>query len=872
MSESNFLRTLELGIQFGKWILPRAQSFGSCCTVGDVFDYGNIRQPNKPTSKNLLRNILKEAAAAGAPQAGAEMWLENIGLSLDPALEPILQQQKVRDGSGFTIKLGDKSITYADTFKFFMTTTLPNPHYSPETSVKVTLLNFAITPTGLEDQMLGIVVAKERPDLEEQKSQLVKDNAKMNKQLKEIEDEILHLLSASEGDVLDDDTLVDKVTASKQVSLEIGEKQEVAKVTEVDIDNAREHAMRGAKQTAPRISNQRDLEKRVNIGRQGAFFGTLDTYSHCRLGLTDTKEFLSGKLGKAKAKAALDEEAQIVAVECSVDGQGQRLLCTTSKQSTYTFEIPCTGAPQDQPVKRVEASAGKQISHLTFKDWKLESAKVCELEVSLQEATSLVSDIEERVQGKISELKSEAGQEDDASSGEGGEDELRDLQLRMQKAKHCLTEGLQERAVEARLLLLAFLGSENVLFLGPPGTAKSLLARRMARVCGGQYFERLLTRFSVPEEVFGPLSLKALENDKLKRNVDGFLPDADVAFLDEVFKANSAILNCLLTLLNERVFDNGDTRIEVPLKCVVAASNELFEGDELAALHDRFLLRHLVSPMTRGAAAAFLQDLLARPSVPDEPFDLDTDSEEAILTEEHIKIAQRLASKVTFPDDLQEIMIDLRDFMAENDCVISDRRLAKAALLIRLAACTAGATTVSESDLMLLQYMFWEKEKDQIDAIKRFLLERVKGRRTAGSSATDLDAMTHMLTMVKFKMGPAMRMPQSPQFAQAEQAATTLVQATIDCYRSETQAQRRRSLESDKASGSDAAKDFRNFWVDEGDSLSVEGEESKPMDLNALEALLQSAWELDLALQLSEERRKASLAILIGGPEVVMAK
>ena len=172
------------------------------------------------------------------------------------------------------------------------------------------------------------------------------------------------------------------------------------------------------------------------------------------------QEFLSGKLGKANAKSALDEDAQIVAVECSLDGQGQRLLCTTSKQNTFTFEIPCTGAPQDQPVKRVEASAGKQISHLTFKDWKLESAKVCELEVSLQEATSLVSEIEERVQGKISELKSEAEQEDDTSSGR--EDELRDLQLRMQKAQHCLTEGLQERAVEARLLLLAFLGSESL--------------------------------------------------------------------------------------------------------------------------------------------------------------------------------------------------------------------------------------------------------------------------------------------------------------------------------------------------------------------------------------------------------------------------
>jgi len=187
MSDANFLRTLELGIQFGKWIL-----------------------------------------------------LENIGINLDPALEPVLQQQKVKDGSGFVIKLGDKSVTYADTFKFFMTTTLPNPHYSPEVSVKVTLLNFAITPVGLEDQMLGIVVAKERPDLEEQKNQLVVQNAKMNKQLKEIEDEILHLLSTSEGDVLEDDTLVDKVTASKQVSLDIAEKQQVARETEKDIDVARE--------------------------------------------------------------------------------------------------------------------------------------------------------------------------------------------------------------------------------------------------------------------------------------------------------------------------------------------------------------------------------------------------------------------------------------------------------------------------------------------------------------------------------------------------------------------------------------------------------------------------------------------------------
>ncbi|CAJ1352426.1 unnamed protein product, partial [Effrenium voratum] len=187
LSEKNFLRTLELGIQFGKWIL-----------------------------------------------------LENIGINLDPALEPVLGQQKVKDGSGYIIKLGDKSVTYTETFKFFMTTTLPNPHYSPETSVKVTLLNFAITPSGLEDQMLGIVVAKERPDLEEEKNNLVVQNAKNNKILKDIEDDILRLLATSEGDVLEDDTLVDKVTDSKAVSDDINEKKKVAEVTEKNIDVARE--------------------------------------------------------------------------------------------------------------------------------------------------------------------------------------------------------------------------------------------------------------------------------------------------------------------------------------------------------------------------------------------------------------------------------------------------------------------------------------------------------------------------------------------------------------------------------------------------------------------------------------------------------
>lgn len=301
----------------------------------------------------------------------------------------------------------------------------------------------------------------------------------------------------------------------------------------------------------------------------------------------------------------------------------------------------------------------------------------------------------------------------------------RPLATKLSKAYTQLTGGLVERSVEAKLMLLAALSGEHLFLLGPPGTAKSLLARRLAEVCRGKFFERLLTRFSVPEEVFGPLSLQALEKDELRRKVEGFLPTADVAFLDEIFKANSSILNALLTLLNERRFDNGVERIEVPLWCAVAASNELPESDELEALFDRFLLRRAVPRVSDREVPEFLKRSL---EVDAEQSD-DNEEEGPMLSVVDSVECQSLASKTVFPSDLLDLVVSLRAYLrdeAEPPVLLSDRRLKKAVRLIRLAAFTAGAEEVSELDLLLLQHMCWDKEPSQAGEVRVWLLERMR--------------------------------------------------------------------------------------------------------------------------------------------------
>jgi dynein heavy chain len=161
-------------------------------------------------------------------QFGTPVLLENVGEELDPILEPLLLKQTFKQGGALCIRLGDSTIEYSQDFRFYITTKLRNPHYLPETSVKVTLCNFMITPEGLQDQLLGITVAKERPVLEEEKNNLILQSAQNKKKLKEIEDQILEVLSASEGNILEDESAIKVLSAAKELANEISEKQAIA--------------------------------------------------------------------------------------------------------------------------------------------------------------------------------------------------------------------------------------------------------------------------------------------------------------------------------------------------------------------------------------------------------------------------------------------------------------------------------------------------------------------------------------------------------------------------------------------------------------------------------------------------------------------
>ncbi len=279
-----------------------------------------------------------------------------------------------------------------------------------------------------------------------------------------------------------------------------------------------------------------------------------------------------------------------------------------------------------------------------------------------------------------------------------------------------LNEGIFEREETIAVSLLAALSGQNIFLLGPPGTAKSLIARRLSHAFETDgYFEYLMHRFSTPEEVFGPVSITELKKDNFVRKTEGFLPQSDFAFLDEIWKSSPSILNTLLTIMNEKSFRNGTEVVSAPLKALIAASNETPPPDQgLDALYDRFLVRLDVPPLK---AKENFETLLKS-----EPTDASVEVRAQKIKREEWKEWTTDIQTVELSDETLSIIHDIRLSFAEKgeelDVYVSDRRWQRAAILLKAAAFFCGRNKTNLVDTLLLRHCLWTTKDNYADVVK----------------------------------------------------------------------------------------------------------------------------------------------------------
>lgn len=282
---------------------------------------------------------------------------------------------------------------------------------------------------------------------------------------------------------------------------------------------------------------------------------------------------------------------------------------------------------------------------------------------------------------------------------------------KFEQAREAMKGSLVERDEEIDLVLTALIAQEHPLLVGPPGTGKSLLGDSVVRWMGGcSRFSILLTKFSTPEEVFGPISVQGLKADQYRRITTGKLPEAEIAFVDEIFKASSAILNTMLRILNERSYDNGDGEFSpCPLVLAIAASNEWPDdsngGKELGALLDRFLFRKKVKPVSPSGRKTLLKRAVAgndcHPTFPEN------------ITHREVEQAHVEADALPWEDGAKKSLWTIIEELNKEGIHPGDRRLYKAIGAARAFAYLSGGDKVETPHLDILSHVLWDDPQEQ---------------------------------------------------------------------------------------------------------------------------------------------------------------
>jgi MoxR-like ATPase len=308
-----------------------------------------------------------------------------------------------------------------------------------------------------------------------------------------------------------------------------------------------------------------------------------------------------------------------------------------------------------------------------------------------------------------------------------------DVKTKVKQLLEALNDGVFEKEEAIRLSLLTSIAGESIFFLGLPGVAKSLIARRLKFAFkDAKSFEYLMNRFSTPDEVFGPISVTELQKDNYMRIVENYLPDAEIVFLDEIWKAGPAIQNTLLTVLNEKVFRNGKEEIKVKLKGLISASNELpadndGHNDSVEALWDRFLMRLVIGSVEdEGNFNSMISDDL-KPTV-------DNVNPELKITDEEYKKWDKEIDAVVIPEEVYKVIDVIRKKVQEindglgedeKELYISDRRWRKIVRILRTSAFLNDRKEVDLMDCFLIKDCIWNDE-NEIDTVQEIVAESIR--------------------------------------------------------------------------------------------------------------------------------------------------